>query len=271
MHTGRPTRTVGAKKKENVMTRRERIEARLEKRRQWMASRQLQAESAFKAARAIGDNIPFGQPILVGHHSERRHRSDLAKIDSAMRRGCESVAMAERHEQVAETLEANLDRSIYSDDADAIEQLHARIAEREAEAQRRRLVNKAHKAFWKSGAVDVSLSEADQALARQKPRPYPDYSMQNLRARITADKNRIEQIKRQMQRREKAKDAGGIRIVEKDFFSTVTFAEKPERAVIDALKTAGFRWSAGSWHGYKMTVPQVVRDMVNAPAVPVGV
>lgn len=36
------------------------------------------------AASRISDGIPFGQPILVGHHSERRHRRDLAKIHGHM-------------------------------------------------------------------------------------------------------------------------------------------------------------------------------------------
>jgi len=33
--------------------------------------------------------IPFGQPILVGHHSERRHRRAIERADNAMRRGIE--------------------------------------------------------------------------------------------------------------------------------------------------------------------------------------
>src|SRR5258707_866849 len=40
------------------------------------------AEAARDSARAIGAMIPFGQPILVGHHSERRHRRDLERIRS---------------------------------------------------------------------------------------------------------------------------------------------------------------------------------------------
>lgn len=34
-------------------------------------------------ARGIADAIPFGQPILVGHHSEARHRRDLDRIHAA--------------------------------------------------------------------------------------------------------------------------------------------------------------------------------------------
>lgn len=40
------------------------------------------AESTRRAetARAIGDGIPFGQPVLVGHHSQRRHERALDRI-----------------------------------------------------------------------------------------------------------------------------------------------------------------------------------------------
>jgi hypothetical protein len=35
---------------------------------------------------AIADGIPLGQPILVGHHSERRARKDAERIENGMRR-----------------------------------------------------------------------------------------------------------------------------------------------------------------------------------------
>lgn len=48
--------------------------------------RKADAESARRGVAAIADNIPFGQPILVGHHSERHARRDAEKIESGMRR-----------------------------------------------------------------------------------------------------------------------------------------------------------------------------------------
>ena len=39
--------------------------------------------------------IPLGQPILVGHHSEKRHRKDLTRID-------EHLAKAKEHHDKAE-------------------------------------------------------------------------------------------------------------------------------------------------------------------------
>jgi hypothetical protein len=46
-------------------------------------------------AHAATAQIPFGQPILVGHHSERRHRAAIARSDSAMRRSIETRREAE--------------------------------------------------------------------------------------------------------------------------------------------------------------------------------
>lgn len=45
-----------------------------------------EAERTRQAVAAIADNIPLGQPILVGHHSERRARKDAERIENGMRR-----------------------------------------------------------------------------------------------------------------------------------------------------------------------------------------
>jgi hypothetical protein len=57
-----------------------------------------EAERRFGAAHDIGDRIPMGQPILVGHHSEARHRRDLEKIDRNMRAGVDAHASAQAAE-----------------------------------------------------------------------------------------------------------------------------------------------------------------------------
>lgn len=46
--------------------------------------------------------IPFGQPILVGHHSERRHRRAIERADNAMRKGIEETDKAAYFERRAE-------------------------------------------------------------------------------------------------------------------------------------------------------------------------
>src|SRR6266511_1234676 len=67
------------------------------------AEREARAEARADrhAARAERDLIPPGQPILVGHHSERGHRAALRRIDGRMRRSIEEDGKAQHHRRAA--------------------------------------------------------------------------------------------------------------------------------------------------------------------------
>jgi hypothetical protein len=43
----------------------------------------------------------------------------------------------------------------------------------------------------------------------------------------------------------------------------VTFAEKPEHEVLEALRAAGFRWGGGSWSGERSNIPACVLALTN--------
>lgn len=60
-----------------------------------------QSDAFYKKSHAITDNIPMGQPILVGHHSENRHRIDLDKSWNAMGKCVELSKKAEEYESRA--------------------------------------------------------------------------------------------------------------------------------------------------------------------------
>lgn len=64
----------------------ERAEERAERFEDYSERRAEDAERAKSAVDQIADGIPFGQPILVGHHSERRARKDAEKIQNGMRK-----------------------------------------------------------------------------------------------------------------------------------------------------------------------------------------
>ena len=49
------------------------------------------AEAAIKAGNDAVEGIPFGQPILVGHHSERRHRRAVERAQRAADKTVEEV------------------------------------------------------------------------------------------------------------------------------------------------------------------------------------
>ena len=64
----------------------ERAEERAERFEEYQDNRTEDAERARAAVSSIADNIPLGQPILIGHHSERHARRDAEKIQNGMRR-----------------------------------------------------------------------------------------------------------------------------------------------------------------------------------------
>jgi len=171
--------------------------------------------------------------------------------------------MLKRQFDKADGLAAQLDRSIFSDDEDAVHQLKARIAERVAEVERCKAINKEiRKGTGWEGRITPSLTEHERKtlvhLATTwtgvyKP-GYPSYHLTNLNARIRADRDRIAAITAGAARTDHAEALGGV-LIEGDDWVRVTFAEKPERAVLDALRTAGFHWGAGSWIGRRDALP----------------
>lgn len=180
------------------MTYRERRQRRVERLRGWAESRERRAAESFGKAAGIADQIPFGQPILVGHHSEGRHRRDVARIDSGMRAGVESARIAERHAERADNIEAAMDRAIYSDDPDAIEQLRARIANLEGARDR----IKAYNATCRRGSPDESLLDERQRATLETVRrvaayslgpngAMPGYALTNLGGNINRQKKRL--------------------------------------------------------------------------------
>jgi hypothetical protein len=64
----------------------ERAAARAERFEEYSEKRAQDAESAKRGVDRIAEGIPFGQPILVGHHSERHARKDAERIRSGMAR-----------------------------------------------------------------------------------------------------------------------------------------------------------------------------------------
>ena len=64
----------------------ERAEERADRFEGYRDSRTQDAVSARAAVSAIADHIPFGQPILIGHHSEKRARKHAEQIESGMRK-----------------------------------------------------------------------------------------------------------------------------------------------------------------------------------------
>jgi hypothetical protein len=80
----------------------ERALNKAEKYNTWAASAEKKSDEYYKASHNATDGIPFGQPILVGHHSEGKHRRALQKSWNAMGKSVELTKKAESHESKAE-------------------------------------------------------------------------------------------------------------------------------------------------------------------------
>lgn len=64
----------------------ERAAARAERFEGYSERRGQEANQTAASVKQLADGIPFGQPILIGHHSEKRARRDAEKIENGMRR-----------------------------------------------------------------------------------------------------------------------------------------------------------------------------------------
>ena len=90
------------------------------------------SEAAYARAREIGDRIPFGQPILVGHYSEKRHRRDLARSQAAATKALEEDRKADHWENRAE----GSTRNATPDGERSLGFLQRRLEEAEAELRK---------------------------------------------------------------------------------------------------------------------------------------
>lgn len=193
-----------------MTTYRERREARAARRREWAEGREAKAAEAFEASDLSEgrSGIPFGQPILAGHHSQRRHERALGRAQAAATRGLEHADMAERHTQAAVTIEHQLATSIYDDDPDAIERLEAKLAGLEGERDRVKAYNASCRRAAKTGGVgDLELLDEKQRadlVGTMRACPYmigpggkaPAYLLSNLGGNITRTRKRLEKLQR---------------------------------------------------------------------------
>jgi hypothetical protein len=79
----------------------ERSKDRAERHREYADNAAKRSEGCMNSAHQILDIIPPGQPILVGHHSEGRHRRDLARVDRYFEKAREEDKAAAYHKHRA--------------------------------------------------------------------------------------------------------------------------------------------------------------------------
>lgn len=167
-------------------------------------------------------------------------------------------------------IEQQLERTVFSDDPDAIEQLQAKIDSGRATVERMKAANKIVRKFKSDTHNGILALEQAGFTAGQAQRlftpdfagrlGFPSYELTNLGANIRRMEARIAEIQRQEERQARCESAGGV-LIEGETWVRITFDQKPEREIMDALRGAGFRWGGGSWSGERARIPACVLEL----------
>jgi len=204
-------------------------------------------------ASQMADVIPLGQPILVGHHSERRDRRYRERIHGTFLKSYEAGQQAQQLARRAAAAESS--RAVSSDDPEAVARLQEKLAALVAEHARYAQINKAVRAKDPRAALaalGVSASLVEQLLTPDFAGRLgiPGYKLTNSSAEIRRLKQRIEQLTARAAAPEREPETvGDVRIEESENRVRLYFPGKPPEAVRADLKGHGFRWSPteGAW------------------------
>lgn len=239
------------------MNRKERQEARAERYREYAENAEKRATAAFNASNAAVAGIPLGQPILVGHHSEKAHRRALERSNGAMMRSVHESEKAAYYRQKAEAAESN--DNIYLGDDDAIERLEEKIAILSAKQEKMKAVNKLMRSKKSeeeklAGLVSLGFSEAAAKNAIANNYTYPAYYLTNNNAKINAAKKQLEKAKTLAGKEDREYEVGDLTIEEcySENRVRIYFPGRPDEEMRTSLKRNGFRWapSMGCWQAY---------------------
>lgn len=158
--------------------------------------------------------LHHGQPILVGHHSEKKHRRLIEKANNDIRNSVKEDNKSKYYEDKAK----NIDNSqvIYNDDPNAIEKLKDKLEYLEKQRE---------------------LIKADEN--------HSTWQLQNIGARIREIKRRIQSLEKLENIEFEEKEFSGGRIVQNKDINRIQiiFDNIPNEEIRNHLKHNGFHWS----------------------------
>ena len=237
----------------------QKIEARKERYLALSEKTRARAKARMEQARRMADAIPFGQPILVGHHSEKRDRKFRERIHQNFGKGFDLLEKAAYYERRAKGVN---DYAISADDPDAVKKLRERVENLKSSQERMKAANAAIRKHQKEGpeAQQAALERLGFQPDRAKAILTPDvmgtvgfasYSLSNNNANIRRLEDRIQILEKAqaLEDRETPYAWGTIRENKEINRIQFRFDGKPDEAVRDLMKSSGFRWapSEGAW------------------------
>lgn len=249
--------------------------ARIERLRARADKLRVTAEATNARASTMAEGIPLGQPILQGHHSERRDRNYRARINSLWARAAATYDKAAETERRASAAERNT--AISADNPEAASLLGEKILGLEAERETIKAANQAARRCklpatddptfgdrLKAAIAAGTITEA-QALHIAKAIRHdwrkefsiPAYVLSSLGANIRRlqERQKVEtqraEVREALAGETPTTEVGAVRVVEDHDANRVriVFPGKPAQALREKLKSYGYRWapSEGAW------------------------
>lgn len=228
--------------------KRQRYEELSEKHRGEAASRWKQADQMA--------GMMNGQPILVGHHSEKRHRRDIDRMWNHGSKGLEHHETAEYYKRKA----ANVGKGgISSDDPEAVSKLKAKLAGMESNQEFMKAANKAVRLKDTDKGDDIlrGMGISDQVIYKFRNPQYgrigfKGFELSNNNANMRRVRQRIEELEKAAEREhQEVVTSGGVKLVQNvdENRIQIILDGKPKREIRTRIKKQGFRWSRynGAW------------------------
>ena len=225
--------------------RRARLEARAE------AAAKASA-AAYNQAHSMAEAIPFGQPILIGHHSEMRDRTYRGKIHNKFGQAFGLADKAKHYEQKAASVGTG---GISSDDPDAISKLRNELATLDAVHTRMKRANYAIRREARSELAEMGFTPG-QIEELFKPDfagrvGFPSYALSNNRANARRIAERIRVLEARAEGMDVRHEGAGY-VYREDLTENrvmFEFPDKPDADTRDLLKRHAFKWSPsrGAW------------------------
>jgi hypothetical protein len=217
------------------------------------------SEALFAEARSMSSVIPFGQPILIGHHSEKRDRNYRGRISNKYEQSFKESNRAKYYAEKAAAAENN--RSISSDDPEAVTKLKEKISTAEASQEAMKAANRIIKSKPKNELTDAKLEKLtkirgiSESAARKLFEKdfcgrigFPAYSLQNNNANIRRMKERLVSLEQAAQAEHKETEYEGFTVIENPEENRIQIDFDSRQAYMDMCKDKGINLRS---HGFK--------------------
>ena len=268
--------------KGDTMTRsdyEERRENRIERFKELADKNAEKAEQLSDQAHKMADVIPLGQPILIGHYSEKGDRNYRARISNTFDKAMETHDKSKYYAEKATSAESNT--AISSDNPNALDLLKAKLAKCQAFQERAKTINKI---IRKKTTDEEKVKELigiglTEYLAKEHLKPdyagrigVPAFELTNNNGNMKRIKDRIAALEKESTEITTEQMIGDITIINsiEENRILITFPGVPDEGIRAMLKADGFRWSPTNkaWQAFRSAawkIPGIIKRLTVMP------